>query len=82
VNAPFYLRLIADRRLSGARQPELLPGARLAQHQRRPPGRALAAGLGARRLLLMTDVPGVRGSDGSTLDTVTLSEMRNLVGQE
>jgi acetylglutamate kinase len=31
----------------------------------------LAAGLGARQLVLMTDVDGVRGADGKRLDTIT-----------
>jgi acetylglutamate kinase len=40
---------------------------------------ALAAGLGARRLILMTDVPGVRAADGTPLSRLTLSEMSRLI---
>ncbi len=40
---------------------------------------ALAAGVGARRLILMTDVPGVVGEDGAPLVRLTLREMRRLV---
>jgi acetylglutamate kinase len=40
---------------------------------------ALAAGLGARRLILMTDVPGVQSADGTPLSRLTLNEVRSLI---
>ena len=79
VNAPFYLRLIAERRLPVLASLGWCPERGWLNVNADLLAGALAAGLGARRLLLMTDVPGVRGSDGSTLDTVTLAQMRDLV---
>ena len=40
---------------------------------------ALAAGLAARRHLLMTDVPGVRDADGTVLQHLTLSHLESLI---
>jgi acetylglutamate kinase len=39
----------------------------------------LAAGIGARQLVLMTDVDGVRGADGRKLDTLTVAEAEALI---
>jgi acetylglutamate kinase len=39
----------------------------------------LAAGLGARQLVLMTDVDGIRGPDGTRLDTITPAEAEALI---
>lgn len=39
----------------------------------------IAAGLGARQLVLMTDVDGVRDADGHKLDTLTLAEAEHLI---
>lgn len=39
----------------------------------------LAAGLGARQVVLMTDVDGVRAADGSKLDTLTIEEAEALI---
>jgi acetylglutamate kinase len=39
----------------------------------------VAAGLGARQLVLMTDVDGVRGSDGRRIDTMTAEEAEGLI---
>jgi acetylglutamate kinase len=39
----------------------------------------LAAGLGARQLVLMTDVDGIRGADGRRLDSVTAEEAAALI---
>jgi acetylglutamate kinase len=39
----------------------------------------IAAGIGATQLVLMTDVDGVRGKDGTRLDTVTPDEARALI---
>jgi arginine repressor len=39
----------------------------------------LAAGLGARQLVLMTDVDGVRGADGRKLDSLTVAEAEALI---
>jgi acetylglutamate kinase len=39
----------------------------------------IAAGLGARQLVLMTDVDGVRGSDGRRIDTMTAGEAEALI---
>ena len=39
----------------------------------------LAAGLGARQLVLMTDVDGVRGTDGHRLPTITPAEAEALI---
>jgi acetylglutamate kinase len=40
----------------------------------------IAAGLGARQLVLMTDVDGVRDADGRRLDTLTAAEAEHLIG--
>jgi len=40
---------------------------------------ALAIGLRARRLLLLTDTPGVRGTDGGWIESLTLQGMRALI---
>lgn len=79
VNAPLYLDLIEAGRL-----PVIASLAWNAQHgwlnvNADLMAAALAAGLGARRLILMTDVPGVQGADGNLLTRVTLGEMRDLV---
>jgi acetylglutamate kinase len=39
----------------------------------------IAAGLGARQLVLMTDVDGVRGADGAKLDTLSVAEAERLI---
>jgi acetylglutamate kinase len=39
----------------------------------------IAAGLGARQLVLLTDVDGVRGEDGARLDTITAAEAEALI---
>ena len=39
----------------------------------------IAAGLGARQLVLMTDVDGVRDADGRRLDTLTVAEAEHLI---
>jgi acetylglutamate kinase len=39
----------------------------------------IAAGLGARQLVLMTDVDGIRGADGARLDTITPAEAEALI---
>ena len=39
----------------------------------------IAAGLGARQLVLMTDVDGVRDGDGHRLDTLTSGEAETLI---
>jgi acetylglutamate kinase len=39
----------------------------------------IAAGLGARQLVLMTDVDGVRDADGRKLDTLTVAEAEHLI---
>jgi len=39
----------------------------------------LAAGLGARQLILMTDVDGIRGADGATLTTISAAHAEALV---
>ena len=39
----------------------------------------IAAGLGARQLVLMTDVDGVRDADGHKLDTLTVAEAEQLI---
>ncbi len=39
----------------------------------------LAAGLGARQLVLLTDVDGVRGADGRKLDTLTVAQAEALI---
>jgi len=40
---------------------------------------ALAGIVGASRLVLLTDVPGVRGADGSTASTLTLDEIESMI---
>ena len=40
----------------------------------------IAAGLGARQLVLMTDVDGVRDADGHRLETLTSGEAESLIG--
>jgi len=39
----------------------------------------IAAGSGARQLVLLTDVDGVRGDDGARLDTLTVAEAEALI---
>jgi acetylglutamate kinase len=39
----------------------------------------IAAGLGARQLVLLTDVDGVRDADGGKLDTLTVAEAEHLI---
>jgi acetylglutamate kinase len=39
----------------------------------------IAAGLGARQLVLLTDVDGVRDSDGQKLETLTVAEAEHLI---
>ena len=39
----------------------------------------IAAGLGARQLVLMTDVDGIRGADGAKIDTMTAAEAEALI---
>jgi acetylglutamate kinase len=39
----------------------------------------IAAGLGARQLVLLTDVDGIRGADGSRLSSVTADEAEELI---
>ena len=39
----------------------------------------IAAGLGARQLVLMTDVDGVRDAEGRRLDTLTVGEAEALI---
>ena len=39
----------------------------------------IAAGLGARQLVLLTDVDGVRDADGRRLDTLTVGEAEALI---
>ena len=39
----------------------------------------IAAGLGARQLILLTDVDGVRDADGRRLDTLTVGEAEALI---
>ncbi len=39
----------------------------------------IAAGLGARQLVLLTDVDGVRDADGQKLDTLTVAEAEHLI---
>lgn len=41
----------------------------------------LAAGLGARQLVLMTDVDGVRDADGHKLDSVTVAQAEALIAE-
>jgi acetylglutamate kinase len=41
----------------------------------------IAAGLGARQLVLLTDVDGIRDSDGSRFDTMTAGEAEELIGR-
>ncbi|MFH1474893.1 MAG: acetylglutamate kinase [Chloroflexota bacterium] len=40
----------------------------------------LAAGLGARRLVLMTDVDGIHGADGAKITSLTAAEAEALIG--
>ncbi len=79
VNAPFYQDLI-----DAVRLPVVASLAWNAQHgwlnvNADLMAAALAAGLGARRLILMTDVPGVQAADGAFLTRLTLGEMRTLI---
>src|SRR4029453_19039490 len=39
----------------------------------------IAAGLGARQLVLLTDTDGVRGADGRKLDALTIAETESLI---
>jgi len=42
-------------------------------------GGRIAAGLGARQLVLMTDVDGVRDAEGRRLDTLTAAEAETFI---
>jgi len=79
VNAPFYRSLIAARRLPVVASLSLGPEGGWLNVNADLMAGALAAGLGARRLLMMTDVNGVRGGDGATLRTLTLPGLRRLI---
>lgn len=79
VNAPFYRRLIASRRLPVVASLGFSPDHGWLNINADLMAGALAAALQARRLLLMTDVPGVRDGGGATLSTLTLREMRRLI---
>ena len=73
-------RLAARRRPGpGRRAARAGRGGRRVQRERRRRRRGLAAGLGARQLVLMTDVDGVRDASGTKLDSLSVDEAEALI---
>lgn len=79
VNAPFYTDLIAARRLPVVASLAWNPDLGWLNVNADLMAAALASGLQARRLVLMTDTPGVLGRDGTTLPLLRLEELDRLV---
>jgi acetylglutamate kinase len=79
VNVAFYRNLIAGRRLPIVASLGFHPDHGWLNVNADLMAGALAAALKARRLLMMTDVPGVRGGDGAPIESLTLQEMRRLL---
>lgn len=81
VNVPFYAGLIAARRLPVVASLAWTPGHGWLNLNADLMAAALATGLSARRLILMTDTPGVMAPDGSPLSVLTLGGLRRLIAQ-
>lgn len=79
VNASFYRELLAGGRLPVVASLALDPRAGWLNVNADLMAGAMAAGLGARRLLLLTDVNGVRNGDGTTLPTLSLPGLDRLI---
>ena len=79
VNAPFYRGLLAARRLPVIASLTLDRRSGWLNVNADLMAGALAAGLGARRLLLLTDVDGVRDGDGASMPNLTLSGIDRLI---
>jgi acetylglutamate kinase len=79
VNAGFYFDLLASRRLPVVASLAWSPGHGWLNVNADLMAAALAAGLRARRLLLMTDVDGVLDEAGSTIPLLTLRELRAII---
>ena len=79
VNPGFYLDLIAARRVPVVASLAFHPDHGWLNVNADLMAAALAAGLGARRLLLMTNVSAVQGRDGRALPLLTLPEVRRLI---
>jgi acetylglutamate kinase len=79
VNASFYRDLMAGGRLPVVASLALDRRAGWLNVNADLMAGALAAGLGARRLLLLTDVDGVRDGDGAALSTLSLTGLDRLI---
>src|SRR5258707_14923950 len=79
VNQAFYRTLIAGRRLPIVASLGFHPDHGWLNVNADLMAGALAAALKARRLLMMTDVPGVRNGDGAPIESLTLQEMQRLL---
>jgi acetylglutamate kinase len=79
VNPSFYLDLVAARRLPVVASLAFHPAHGWLNVNADRMAAALAAGLGARRLLLMTNVPGVIDAGGGTLPRLSLSGLKGLI---
>ncbi|HEU4402471.1 MAG TPA: acetylglutamate kinase [Candidatus Polarisedimenticolia bacterium] len=79
VNAPFFRDLLAARRVPVVASLSWSPAHGFLNVNADLMAAALAAGLGARRLLLMTEVAGVQGGDGTTIPRVTLRDIARLL---
>lgn len=80
VNAAFYLDLLEARRLPVVASLAWSPEHGWLNVNADLMAAALAVGLRARRLLLMTDVDGVVAADGSVIPTLTLGDIDGLIG--
>ena len=81
VNAPFYSALIAERRLPVVASLAWNPESGWLNVNADLMAAALAAGLRARRLHLMTDTPGVLAHGGVPAPLLTLDELDRLVAE-
>jgi acetylglutamate kinase len=79
VNAAFYEGLIERRRLPVVASLAWSPASGWLNVNADVMAAALAAGLRARRLALLTDTPGVLGPDGSPITRLTIGELADLV---
>ena len=79
INASFYRGLLAERRLPVIASLTLGPGSGWLNVNADVMAAALASGLGARRLLLMTDVDGVLDGTGSSIPLLTPGRLRALI---
>jgi acetylglutamate kinase len=79
VNPSFYLGLVDQRRVPVVASLAFSPDTGWLNVNADLMAAALAAGLGARRLWLMTEVAGVRAADGARIPRLTLSDAERLI---